>query len=335
MCATEAMMVFRTIAFRCAVAAFAAVVLFAPAAEAVVIERVVAVVGDRAIWLSELRQRVRPYLLEIQARVPTEAQRAAAESEVMRQMLNRMVEDQLQAQAAIKMQVRVDVQEVDTAIARLAQSQDMTVQQLYADVQRSGVTAQEYRLEIRRQLLEGKLLDMRVKGQVRITEEDLLAMYNRLQRDERRTLGYSPQWIVFRIGQGVTEQQRAEIRAKAERVAAQARGGWRFDELAKRFSDDSSTRGLGGRLGKRSPGELDEQIERVAMGLDVGQVSQPFRYADALVILRIEHRDPSKLGTFEQARELLAQRVYGEKLERAKERWIKGLKRRTHVEVRL
>ena len=101
----------------------------ASSSQAAVIERVVAVVGDHPILMSELRQRARPFLLEIHSKIPTEAQRAAAESETLRQMLQRMIDDQLEAQAAAKMRIRVEAEEIDKAIARLARMQDNTVQE--------------------------------------------------------------------------------------------------------------------------------------------------------------------------------------------------------------
>lgn len=304
-------------------------------AGATVVERVVAVVGDQAILLSELRQRARPFLIEIHTKAPSEAQRAAAESELLRQMLDRMIDDQLEAQAASKHRIRVESEEIDKAIARLAMVQDLTVEQLIAEVLRSGMTAQEYRNEIRRQLIEGKLLELRVKGQVRVTEEDMRTMFDRMQRSERRSLPYSPQWIVLRIADESNPAAKAERRALADKLARAVRQGQDFAELAKKYSDDAATRPRGGHLGRRQPGELDVPIERIASSLEVGEVSEPFRYADAFVVMKIVQRDPSKLGSFENARDQLAQRVYAEKLEQAKRRWLDNLKRGVHIDVRL
>jgi peptidyl-prolyl cis-trans isomerase SurA len=304
-------------------------------AQATVVERVVAVVGERAILMSELRQRARPFLIEIQTKVPTEAQRAAAESELFRQMLHRMIDDQLEAQAASKSRIRIEAEEIDGAIARLARIQDLTVEQLMSEVMRSGMTAQEYRNEIRRQLLEGKLLELRVKGQVRVTEEDMRTLYNRLRREERKALGYSPQWIVLRVAPNASPQTIAQRRALAERLAREARAGKDFGELARRYSDDTATRPRGGSLGPRRPGDLEVPIERVANSLEVGEVSAPFRFADAFVVMRIVQRDESRIGSFEKARDQLAQRVYAEKLETAKRRWLDNLKRGVHIDVRL
>ena len=67
-------------------------------ARASIVERVVAVVADRPILLSELRQRARPHV----ARVAhlSEAERAAAESEIHRALLDRMIDERLEETAA-------------------------------------------------------------------------------------------------------------------------------------------------------------------------------------------------------------------------------------------
>ncbi|MEQ9317600.1 MAG: hypothetical protein RIF41_00525, partial [Polyangiaceae bacterium] len=49
----------------------------APTSEAVVVERVVAVVGEKAILLSDLRRRARPFLVRLYAQIPSGPQRAA------------------------------------------------------------------------------------------------------------------------------------------------------------------------------------------------------------------------------------------------------------------
>ncbi len=304
-------------------------------ARATVVERVVAVVGDRAILLSDLRQRARPYLVQIQQRMPKGAQQAAAESELMRQMLQRMIDDQIESDVAVRNKVTVPPEEVDAAIERLASSQQLTVPELMTEVMRGGLTAQEYRAELRRQILEGKLMELRVKGQVRVTEEDMRETYDRAAKDERKTLGYRVQWIVLKAGDDAQSPTGHQRRALADEIVRRARAGDDFAALAKRYSDDTATRSSGGDLGPEKPGDLDEPIEEVAFTLDVGQVSEPFRYQGALVILKVIQRDPSKLGSFEQMRDVVAQRVYAEQLERARRRWIDNLKKGIHIDVRL
>src|SRR5688572_6729564 len=91
--------------------------LFADTAHATIIERVVAVVGDRPILLSDVRQRTLPFYKNMPS---SPSERAAAQSSLFSQMLDKMIEEELIARAAVKAQVQVTREEVDAALERVA-----------------------------------------------------------------------------------------------------------------------------------------------------------------------------------------------------------------------
>src|SRR3712207_8862549 len=74
-------------------AALAFALAAAAPARAIIAERVVAVVGDRPILLSELRARARPFLVQIAQRVPPGPQQAAAESQVFKELIEKRSEE--------------------------------------------------------------------------------------------------------------------------------------------------------------------------------------------------------------------------------------------------
>jgi len=304
-------------------------------AQATVVEKVVAVVGEKAILLSELRQRARPYMAQILQKVPPGVQQTEMVDTLNRQMLQRMIDEMLERQIAEKHHITIPSEEIDAALERVATSQGLTVDHLIAEAVRGGMTAQEYREEIRRQLLDGKLLELRVKGRVRVTDDEMRALFTRVVREERQQLGYSLRWIVLRLPQGSTAETVRARRALAERLVAEGRAGGDFAAMARTYTDDRDTRDQGGNLGEQKPGALDEPIERVAMSLDVGQVSAPFTYADALVIVKLEGRDQSRFGSYEEVREQLAQRVQAEQMEKARRKWLDGIRRGMHIDERL
>ncbi|WP_437984702.1 peptidylprolyl isomerase [Sorangium sp. So ce117] len=333
---------------RLALAGLVAAAAFAsPLAHAVVSERIVAVVGDRAILLSDLRQRARPFLLQIQARVPPGAQQAAAESQVFRDLLQKMVDEELEGQAAEKANVRVTSEEIENAFRNIAAAEQMTVEELFRTARASsGLTEQEYRDEIRRQILEGKMLQLRVKGRVRITEQDVRSAFDRLVREERRRRDYHPAWIVLRVLPGSSAEAVEERRALAAALAERARGGEDFAALAGQFSDDSATRDEGGDLGVRAPqgtqaavtGQREvmaPELEAALMAIEPGGVTGPMRAGDAFVVMKLLSRQPSRFTTLEAARPEVLQRLQAEIMTKAKQKWLDDLKRGTHVEVRL
>jgi peptidyl-prolyl cis-trans isomerase SurA len=331
-----------------AAATFTAALAACPSpARAVIVERVVAVVGDRPILLSELRQRAKPFLLQVQAKVPPGPQQAAAESQVLKELIQKVIDEELEVQAADKAKVTVTMEELDAAIKNVAQLQRMSVPELVREARlRSGMSEQEYREEIRRQILEGKMLQLRVKGRVRITEEDVKAMYEKAVREERKKREYHPSWIVLRILPGSSREALAERRALAADLVRRARAGEEFGALAKTYSDDTTTRPDGGDLGIRAPqgtqaaatgkrAVLAPELETVAMSLEPGEVAEPIEAGDALVILTLQSRQASRYTTYDAAKEEMLQRLQTEILEKAKRKWLEEIKGKTHLDVRL
>ena len=131
-------------------------------ARASIVERVIAIVGERPILLSELRSRARPFMYRILATTPDPTRQAAEETEMFRELLNRMIDDRLEEQAADKAHLSVTPEEIDAAIRNVANSARIQVRDLVEEAKKQGLTEQDYRDEIRRQVLEGKLLQLRV-----------------------------------------------------------------------------------------------------------------------------------------------------------------------------
>jgi peptidyl-prolyl cis-trans isomerase SurA len=170
---------------------------------------------------------------------------------------------------------------------------------------------------------------------MRITDDDVRGAYQRLVLEERKQLGFRPAWIRISAPHSMSATELKIRRAEADRIVAAARRGEDFTLLARKFSEDTSTRAQGGALGQLKPGQLPPPLDAVAFSLDVGGVSEPVRQGNDFVILKIVARDESQLPAYQDARDELSQRVYMEKMSKARSHWIDGLRRQTHVEVRL
>jgi peptidyl-prolyl cis-trans isomerase SurA len=319
-------------------------------AGAVVVERVVAVIGDRPILLSELRARAKPFLFEIAKKMPPGAQQNAAESQIFKELLEKMIDDELEGQAADKAKIAVTADEVDAALKNIATAQGLGMSDLVRNAQRSGLTEQDYRDELRRQLLEGKMLQLRVKGRVRITEEDVKATYEKTVRDERKRREYHPRWIVLRVPWRSSPVAAAERQALAEEIVRDVRKGEDFGLKAQKYSDDSMTRASGGDLEVFAPQgspqvqagrkkAMAADLDAAVLALEPGQVTDPIKVVDkdgyGIVIVQLVERQPSHYTGYEPAKQEMLQRLQTEILEKAKRKWLDELKARTHLDVRL
>lgn len=300
---------------------------------AAVVERVIAVVGDKAILLSDLRRRARPFEQQIEASQLPAPSRMSALAQLHRDLAERLVDEELQARAASQSNITVKSEEIDDSVARVAAQNSLTPEELYEEARRTGISRREYRQEIRRQLLEAKMLNLRMQGRVRISEDDMLRAYERLRREERGALGYRAAWILLPIPQGASSAER--VRRLAERVAQQARAGADFAQLAQRFSADKETREAGGLLPPTPPGTAPAAVASALAALEPGDTSEPVKLDGAWAVFRLVERDDSRLPAYEEAKPRLQSSVYAEKMDKAKRHWLQSLRRGVHVDVRL
>src|SRR5260221_13758723 len=90
-----------------------------------------------------------------------------------------MIDERLEKAAAEKARLQILPEEVDRGILNGANNAKLAQAELLGEVRRQGLTEQDFRDEIRRQILEGKLIELRVRPRVRVTEQDARAAYQR------------------------------------------------------------------------------------------------------------------------------------------------------------
>ena len=319
-------MSFLRLTFRGVVAAAALAAAVAPmSAGAAVVERVVAVVGERPILLSELRKRAAPFVRTITGSATA---RASAQSQLYAEMLARMIDEELIRRAASRAQLTVTKSEVDSAVERVAKGNGVDADTLLQEVERSGVSVSDYRRELRSQLLDAKVMQLRLQGRVRVSEDELHTAYNQLQAEEQRQLPV--RIAVIRIRRGTDA-----ARHLAQTLAQQARAGADFAELSRRFSTDSATSEAGGLLAPVPPAELPSVVRQAVSEMQDGDVSAPLRVDGDWVVMKLLERPPSSLPPFEDITPQLQQRVQLQKMEKARRAWLDTLRKTTHVEERL
>ena len=316
------------LALLAATALFGSLAVTEPA-RATVVERVVAVVGERAILLSDLRRRAQPYLLQMQQTVPAGAQRNAAISQLYKALVERMVDEELEQRAAAQAKVVVTEREVEAALGRVAAQNNISVEKLLTEAQRTGMEPGQYRDELRRQLLQAKLINVRLQGRIRVTEDDLKSAYRKLVIEERERLPFRAAWVFL---QGGDSKKQRDL---AERVATAARTT-EFSELARRYSEDEATRNQGGVLAATRLEQVPPAMRRALLALDVGESSGVISLGGGgYAVLKLLSREESQLPDYDTARAELGERVYVEKMNQARRTWLDNLRRQHHVEVRL
>jgi peptidyl-prolyl cis-trans isomerase SurA len=308
-------------------------------ADASIVERIVAVVGERPILLSELRLRGRPHLWRIAASTPNPTQQAAQESEMFRELLNRLIDERLEEGAADKAHVTVSPEEVDNGIRQVAAQTKLQPKDVIAEAKRQGLTEQDYRDEIRRQVLEGKLIQLRVRGRVRVTEQDARAAYGRWLKQVQQEHPVDLKIIVLQIPPGSTAQTAAAIETLGQELSMRARRGDDFCDLVANYSQDPTTKNTCGSRGPVPMSMLFPELQQAASSLKPGETAAPIQFRDpmgnsAVLVVQLASAQP-QIPPYEQVKDQMMERSFGDATERQRKLWLTELRRGVYIDVRL
>lgn len=134
-------------------------------------------------------------------------------------------------------------------------------------------------------LLIDRLIDKAVYDKVVPPEDkELKALYK----------NSDPELVSFRhLALGARDQSGSKIRSKAAQIESiwkRAKNGDSFEELVKRYSEDESSRSIGGLYQDLERGMMEATIESVAFSTPEGTVSEVFRTVDGFNIIKVESR---------------------------------------------
>jgi peptidyl-prolyl cis-trans isomerase SurA len=326
------------------VVAGAALLGSATPARATIVERVVAVIGERPLLWTEMLRRATATRIQIRMQTRDPNVVAVQEQEMYKELLQRMIDDRLEEQQADKAHIAVTPDEIDRGIANIAaqaqqqQHAPVTVQQVLEEVMRRGISVEDFRDEIRRQIVEGKLIELRVRPRVRVTEMDARAAYQHWVQDVKSENPVDVRVLALRVMPGSTQTQIQARVQFAQTLATQAQTGQaEFCALVTQYSDDVSTRATCGSHGAQPKAQLLPAIQRAVETVPAGSVSDPIsvQLGNDEAIILVMPLPQAHVPSYEDVKNDMMQKALIDGLERARKQWLDELRHNVYIDVRL
>jgi peptidyl-prolyl cis-trans isomerase SurA len=123
-------------------------------------------------------------------------------------------------------------------------------------------------------------------------------------------------------------------RIRADLIRTEVLQGGNFAELAKQYSRDASARD-GGDLGTLKRGELAQDIETQILSLAPGQISAPYRSTLGYHVFRLESKETLEGEGMARVRTQIREILFREKFDTRLDAWLKEIKQRAVIDVRL
>ncbi len=287
-----------------------------------VIDRIVAIVNDSVITLSELNSA------SMVARERFGMNMDGMEEDTRTRVLETLIEQKLVKQASEKAGIDVSEKEIDNAIEDVKKQNRISHEELLSAIRSRGLTYEEYREQIREQIRQVKFITKEIRSKVSIQPEDIEDYYIQHIDEFRQPASYRIRVIYF----GDTD--RKLLKKKIGAVLDGIERGEDFSTLASRYSE-GPTASSGGDLGYIKEGEMDETIEEVAKGLDIGEISEPFTTHAGTYIIQLVDRREGDAVPLEEVRDEIYDRLFEEAMRTRYRTWLEEMKKNSYIERRL
>ncbi len=246
------------------------------------VDRIVAVVNSDVITMHDLQARINQAILMLRSRNATPPPREDLE----RQTLERMIRERVQIQYAEENQLRVDDRMLEAALGRIAESNNMDINQFRAAIERDGMRWPTFREDIRKEILLSRLRDREVENRVVVTEGEIDNFIAHPERQPDEKEEYNLSHILLRAPEGATPEQLLRLKARADAAAEQIAKGEDFAKVAASYSD-AQDGASGGSLGWRALDRLPTLFAEKVPSYKVGQVSEILRSAAGFHIFKV------------------------------------------------
>ncbi|WP_153785985.1 peptidylprolyl isomerase SurA [Pseudomonas sp. EMN2] len=249
------------------------------------LDRVVAIVDNDVVMQSQLDQRVR----EVQQTIAKRGGGVPPAGALEQQVLERLIVENLQLQIGERSGIRITDEELNQAVATIAQRNGMSPEQFRAALAHDGLSFDDAREQIKREMIISRVRQRRVAERIQVSEQEVKNFLNsdlgKMQMSEEFRLAN----ILIPTPESANSTAIQAAAQQAGQVYQQLKQGADFGKLAiERSASENALEG--GEMGWRKAGQLPPDFAKMLSSMTVGDVTQPIRIPNGFIILKLEEK---------------------------------------------
>jgi peptidyl-prolyl cis-trans isomerase SurA len=287
-----------------------------------VYDRIVAIVNSDIITLSELDNMTRA----LQTRSGVAATGPVSKS-MQRKMLQALIDRKLAQEEAKRRGITVSPKEVNETLKRFMQRNNIPNDEALAKMLSSqGMSLQEFKKQIKDQLMQDRLIAVTVRNKVVVTDAQVRRVYN----ERFKTGGTEVHLIDLKMPfpPGATQAQKDEIKQKAEAIITAVKQGVPFAQAAGKFSLKPTD------VGYVARSDLDPRLAAFLDKLQPKEVGPIMTPAGLQLIQVVGHRS-GEGKSFKEVAPQIRNMLIHQAMNKEFTKWVKTLRDKAHIRVML
>ena len=304
------------------------------ATDPTLVEEIIAKVNGDIVTRGDMERAQRDLAVQLQQQGVTGPRLQEELKTRSANVLRDRIDQLLLVQKAKELNLNVDG-EVSKYLARLQVESKIADPEKFHEYvhQQVGMPFEDYRNEIKNNMLTERVIREEVARRVQIKPEELHKYYDEHKkdflRDERVFLS---EILVSTEGKDAAGVAAAEKKAKD--LATRAANGEKFGDLARDNSDNPSSARNGGDIGAFQKGKLRADIETAVWDKPKGFVTQPIKLDNGFLILKVEDHQKAGQATFEEVQNEIMDKLFAPRMEPAMREYLTKLRQEAFLEIK-
>jgi len=305
-----------------------------------VVEEIIARINNHIITRSEFDRSQQQVQQEGEQQNATPQDISSKEKNVLRDL----VDQQLLLQKGDDLGISAETDLVKRLDEIRKQMNLATMDDLAKAAQEQGVSYEDFKENLRENIITQKVIQQEVGSKINITPEEIQKYY----KDHLSEMTQPEQVRLSEIlistqpkptedpktAASITDAQRvAAAQAKADQVYADIQKGAKFDDIA-RANSDGPTASQGGDLGYFKRGTLAKELEDITFGMKAGDVTKPIRTKQGFVILQVTEHQQAGVPPEKDVEGKIQDALYLKKLQPALRAYLTKLREDAYIDIK-
>ena len=210
-------------------------------------------------------------------------------SNLLMEAMETLIDESAQIGVAKQYGMQISTDELEKAIEKTAQRNQLNIEQLQQRLQEQGLSWEQYRTQVRRQMLLQRVREREVNARIKIQDFEVDAFLQERNNAANPNADINIAHILFPLAENASADEVAKQLTKADEVMRKLKAGEDFSKLAAQFSS-AADRSNGGALGLRPPSRYPSLFVDAIKDVAVGQLAGPLRSAAGFHLLKLLDR---------------------------------------------
>jgi peptidyl-prolyl cis-trans isomerase SurA len=247
------------------------------------LDRIVAIVNDDVVMMSELQNKIRT----IQAQMQQANRQPPPPSALEKQVLDRIILNKLQLQTAERAGIQVSEDVLNRAISNIAAENQVTLEEFRNILESDGYSFEQFREDIRNQIAITQLRQRQIDNRVTVTEREIDNFLATQEHQGETETQYHIAHILITSPEDASDEDREATRLIAAKVLEDLKSGHDFADMAATVSDGQQASD-GGSLGWRKKNQIPTLFADYVNDMQPGDISEIIESPSGFHIIKLQ-----------------------------------------------